>query len=272
VRNVSLSQAPLVFLDVETTGLRPDLGDRVVEIALLRTIGFEEVERFAALVNPQRPLNKDAMRVNHITPSMVAGAPTFAEIVGQIQPLLQDAVIVAHNAPFDMGFLQTEFQISRADLSTGPILDTLMLARRQYDFYSNSLGNIARSLKIAAPDAHRALGDVLTTHAVFQRFAADLQPQGLVSVGDWLRLQGGVVWRAEAAIDKLADDHPLKIALTQSRALKIDYRTGGGRVTTRIIEPKTVSGRFVVAFCRLRQEQRTFRLDRILKAELMPHD
>jgi len=270
--NLSLARAPFVFLDVETTGLRPDLGDRVVEIALLRTDGFEEAKRFASLVNPQRPLSDGAMRVNGITPSMVADAPPFAELIDAMRPLLDDAVIVGHNAPFDMGFLQAEFQIARAGLPTGPILDTLMLARRQYNFYSNSLGNIARALRIGTPNAHRALGDVLTTHAVFRHFAADLQAQGAATVGDWLRRQGGVVWQPEAAIDTLADDSPLKTALTEARPLKIDYRTGGGRVSTRVIEPKALSGNFVVAFCRLRQEQRTFRLDRILKAELMPHD
>jgi len=78
--DLPLKNAPLVFIDTETTGLRPDLGHRVVEIAALRTDGLQKVAEFSALVNPQRTLDPGAMAVNGITPDMVADAPTFAEI------------------------------------------------------------------------------------------------------------------------------------------------------------------------------------------------
>ncbi|MFQ5578206.1 MAG: exonuclease domain-containing protein, partial [Anaerolineae bacterium] len=250
-----LLEAPFAFVDVETTGLRPELGHRVVEIAVLQTEGAREVSRFSALIDPRRPLDPGAMRVNGITPDMVADAPVFADVLPDLQARLQDRIIVAHNAPFDMGFLQTEWDIAGAAFEPGPILDTLMLARRQYYFHSNSLGNIARALNIAAPNAHRALADVLTTCAIFERFCGDLARRNRPLVNDWLRMQGGIPWTPPPP--PLDDDHPLQIALAQQCTVVIEYRSGSGRVTRRLIQPLTCSGNFLVAYCHLRQEQRT---------------
>ncbi|GAB4545434.1 MAG: hypothetical protein Kow0063_39480 [Anaerolineae bacterium] len=190
-----LHEAPLAFLDVETTGLRPDLGDRVVEIAVVRAQGPKEVSRFVSLVNPQRQLNPEAMRVNGITPRMVAGAPVFVDLLDQLLPLIEDAVIVCHNAPFDLGFLEAELRRAGAPTWDGLVLDTLAFARRQYWFRRNSLTAIAHQLGIRIPDAHRALADALTTRAIFQQFANRLRQQQRPLVSDWLRMQGGRVWR-----------------------------------------------------------------------------
>ena len=195
LNSLPLHEAPLAFLDVETTGLRPDLGDRVVEIAVVRAQGPTEVTRFVSLVNPQRRLNPEAMRVNGITPDMVADAPVFSDLVDQLLPLIDDVVLVCHNAPFDMGFMETELRRSGAPMWDGVVLDTLAFARRQYWFRRNSLSAIAYQLNIRIPGAHRALADALTTQAIFRCFASRLRQQQRPLVGDWVRMQGGRVWR-----------------------------------------------------------------------------
>ena len=108
--SLPLHEAPLAFLDVETTGLRPDLGDRVVEIAIVRVEGPTEITRFVSLVNPQRRLSAGAMQINGITPDMVANAPTFPDLLEPLLPLITDVVLVCHNAPFDLGFLEAELR------------------------------------------------------------------------------------------------------------------------------------------------------------------
>ncbi len=268
--NHPLQDTPLAFVDTETTGLRPDLGHRLVEIAILRTNGLEKIAEYATLLNPQRTIDPGAMAVNGITPAMVADAPTFADALPRIAELLDDAVLVAHNAPFDMGFLDAEYHIAGQIFEPDTILDTLMLARRQYHFFSNSLSNIAQTLNIPTPDAHRAMGDVLTTFAVFRRFSGDLIRRNRPRVSDWLRMQGGVVWQPTPhAIDALGKDHPIRIAFTEGRKLRIEYRANGGRISQRIIEPRSFSGQYLVAFCHLRQDQRTFRLDNIISMEVL---
>jgi len=190
-----LHEAPLAFLDVETTGLWPDQGDRVVEIAVVRTQGLSEVARFDTFINPQRPLDPGAMRINGITPAMVVGAPTFSDTLSRLLPLLKDVILVCHNAPFDLGFLEAELRIAATPVWDGVALDTLAFARQQYWFRSNKLGAIAAELGIRPPDAHRALADALTTQAIFRRFAGRLQRQQRPLVADWLQMQGGRVWR-----------------------------------------------------------------------------
>jgi DNA polymerase-3 subunit epsilon len=192
--NMALHEAPVAFLDVETTGLRPDLGDRMVEIAIVRAQGPNEVARFVSLVNPQRRLNPEVTRINGISPSMVADAPVFADVLDQLQPLIEDVVLVCHNAPFDLGFLEAELHRAGAPVWDGVALDTLAFAQRQYWFRRNSLSAIARELGIHTSDAHRALADALTTQAIFRRFASRLRQQGRPLVADWLRMQGGQVW------------------------------------------------------------------------------
>jgi DNA polymerase-3 subunit epsilon len=189
-----LHAAPLAFLDVETTGLRPDLGDRVVEIAVVRAQGLTQMSRFVSLVNPQRRLNPGATRVHGITPAMVADAPEFSDLLHQLLPLIEDIVLVCHNAPFDLSFLETELRIAGAPVWDGIVLDTLAFARRQYWFRRNSLSAIAQQLGIRPSNAHRALADALTIQAIFRRFAGRLQRQQRPLVGDWLHMQGGRVW------------------------------------------------------------------------------
>ncbi len=268
LKTLSLHSAPLAFLDVETTGLRPELGHRVIEIAVLQTQGLEKGRKFSTLINPQRPIDPGATRVNGISNEMVTGAPAFAQILPQLQKLLAGRVIVAHNAPFDLNFLYAEYSIAKASFEPGPVLDTLMLARRQYHFYSNSLENIAKTLRIRASNAHRALGDAQTTYAVFRRFSGDLMRKNRPQVKDWIRMQGGVAWRAPLVEPLLADDHPIQTALNQSRKVEIRYQSGRYK-SRRIIEPLMLNGNYLVAFCHLRGEQRTFRLDRIKNAELL---
>ncbi len=196
--SLPLHEAPLAFLDVETTGLRPDLEDRVVEVAVVRAQGPTEVARFVSLVNPQRRLNPEAMRVNRITPNIVADAPIFSELLDELLPLVEDVVLVCHNAPFDLGFLEAELRRAGAPVWDGVVLDTLAFARRQYWFRRNRLSAIAYQLGIRTPGAHRALADALTTQVIFRRFATRLREQQRPLVADWLRMQGGQVWRPSA--------------------------------------------------------------------------
>lgn len=290
--DLPLREAPLAFVDVETTGLSPEQGHRVVEIAVVRAQGPEAVASFARLVNPQRPISAGARRVNGITAAMVADQPTFAEIWPDVLPLLEDAVIVAHNAPFDLGFLSAELERTGAGDLLGRqqallrqaeevALCTLALARRQYYFFSNSLTNIARSLNISqgGARAHRALDDVETTRAVFHRFSGDLTRRSRPLVRDWLRMQGGPLWRVPPASPRVPappaapaalSGDPIQRALALNQRLHIRYRSGKGGVTERTIQPLQLTGDYLVAYCHLRQEERTFRLDRII--ELRPEE
>jgi DNA polymerase III epsilon subunit family exonuclease len=135
----NLDSLTLAFLDVETTGLSAWFGDRICEIAVVRSRGDKILDKFNTLVNPQRSISPGASRVNGLTDKDVAEAPLFAEIANQVKPLLDEAIIVCHNAPFDLGFVSNEFNRLAQPLPPLEVIDTLLLAREYFNFDSNSL-------------------------------------------------------------------------------------------------------------------------------------
>lgn len=191
-----LSQATFAVLDVETTGLSPTAGDRVCEVACLRVTerGDRELGRFASLVDPRRGLSEGASRVNGITPAMLAGAPGFAAVVEPLFSLLAGAVLVAHNAPFDLGFLAAELGLAGYDLPRVPVVDTLALARNLYHLRRYNLPALAEALGIETRGSHRAMGDVQTTAQVLRCLLEDVERGwNVVTLGELVTLTGNKV-------------------------------------------------------------------------------
>ena len=181
-------------------------------------------------------------------------------------------MLVAHNAPFDLSFLAAEWRRLGWPPRLGFAVDTLSLARRVYSFRRNSLGEVARGLRVRIDRQHRAMGDVWTTLRVFERMLADLQRHDVVTLADLLDAQGGNVLWPEPELPDLP--HVLETALVERRRLWLRYRNSSGHISERWVEPLDVSGNdvsvYLVAHCLHRGEQRTFRLDRIVEMRLEP--
>ncbi|MGH7791251.1 MAG: exonuclease domain-containing protein [Thermodesulfobacteriota bacterium] len=268
----NLEEITFAFLDVETTGLDPYWGDRICEIAVLKTKGTKILDRFETLVNPGRTIPLQAASVNGITDDMVKNAPFFRDIAWNVMNSLKDSVIVAHNAPFDLGFLLAELSIIKLSPPENDVIDTLSIARRYYSFPSNSLGNIARHLGISTVAEHRAFGDVRITRQVFEYFLMNLERRGLrvESLKYVLKLQGRPVSLNASA--ELVLPPTIEEALRIKGKLRIIYLSAyNDTTTTRLIEPLEVSMNrrytYIIAYCHLRKDKCTFRLDRILEAK-----
>ena len=175
MRNYLLKNISFSIVDIETTGLSPFRGERICEIAVLKIRNSRTTAEFQSLVNPETRISRGASFINGITDDMVIGAPKFRDISSRVLRLLKGSVIVCHNASFDLGFIRSQLGELKAPVIKNPVIDTLKLARRHYRFPSNSLGNIARELCIPANNAHRAMGDVITTRKVFDCFLEDFQ-------------------------------------------------------------------------------------------------
>ena len=137
--NQPLDQVTFALFDVETTGLSPAYGHRICEVACLRLRGGVRIGHMESLVDPGRAISPGAYRVNRIEADMLVGAPTFEQVAIELQELMAGAVLVAHNAPFDLGFLANELQVAQIPPPEGLVVDTLELARRASSFASNSL-------------------------------------------------------------------------------------------------------------------------------------
>ena len=176
-----------VVFDTETTGLLPDAGDEIVQIAAVRIVNGRRVagEVFETLVNPQRPIPATSTEVHGITEAMVADAPKIIEVGRAFHKFAEGAVLIAHNAPFDMAFLR------RVEPTLGlafdmPILDTVLLSAVVFgQSESHSLDALTRRLGITIPEEarHTALGDTIATADAFLKLLPMLQGRGLATFG-----------------------------------------------------------------------------------------
>ncbi len=266
-----IDELALTFVDVETTGLDSTTGDRVCEIALLRVCGDQEIGRFESLVHPQRPMTPGAMAVNGITDAMLVDAPPFAAVLPQVQALLQDAVLVAHNARFDVGFLRYEWQIAGQTLPSLAVVDTLALAQARYRFRHNSLGAIASELGIIPTSLHRAMADVLITWQVWQRFVAHMREAGPVTLAHVMYPHSR---RSVAELTAIIT--VLQEAIPTGKPLQLRYQPEKAPETVRVVQPLEVyyerGHGYIRAFCHLRQEERNFRFDRIAELKALNED
>lgn len=258
----------LTFVDVETTGLDPQQGDRVCEIALLRIQGGREVDRFTSLIHPQRQMRPRAMAINGITDAMLTTAPPFAALLTHIQPFLHDTVFIAHNAHFDVRFLRHEFELLHQALPCLAVVDTLALAQVWYSFPHNSLAAIAAALDIDTDVHHRAMADVLTTWQVWQHFIAAKRQEGRLTLASVMHPRNP---HSTEKLEKLT--LTLQQALRASRPLQLRYKAGNAQETRRVVQPLEVHYErgygYLRAFCHMRQGERHFRFDRIVELTLL---
>jgi DNA polymerase III subunit epsilon len=183
---------PLTVFDVETTGLDPRKGDKIVEIAGIRIENgiVDETKTFVSLVNPERGIPWEARQVNKITDEDVATAPTIDQVLPKFLEFAEGSLLVAHNATFDLGFLHCEKELCWGYVDLPECFCTMRLSQSAFpnDFYHN-LDALSRRLSLTMPqDRHRALPDViLTAHALLKM----CEKCGIRSI-DELRKRAGV--------------------------------------------------------------------------------
>jgi DNA polymerase-3 subunit epsilon len=193
-----LAETIFTVIDVETTGLEPE--DRVIEVAAVRIQGPREIGRLESLIAPGIHIPPVACAISGIDDRMVAGAPSFADVWPALEELFAGAALVAHNAPFDLHFLSTERKRAGLTTETGPVIDTLRLARNAVELPHYTLAALAESLSLARPPAHRALADTLATVALLRRLI-EILGERVRTLGDLLAAQEPMPaeWDAVAA-------------------------------------------------------------------------
>lgn len=176
-----LSLLSFTVFDTETTGLNPSQGDEIIQIGAIRVVNGRLLrqEAFEQLVDPGRDIPAESIPIHGITPDMVQGKPPIGEVLPAFHAFAQDTVLVAHNAAFDMKFLQLK------EASTGlsfhqPVLDTLLLSAVVHpNQESHRLEAIAERFNITVLGRHTALGDAIVTAEVLLRLIPLLQEKGI---------------------------------------------------------------------------------------------
>ena len=176
-----------VLFDTETTGLDPLTGDRVIEVAAL------ELERdlptgrsFHELIDPGRDIPPEATRVHGLTRADLQGKPRFADVADALLAFLGDGPLIAHNAPFDFGFLDAEFtRLRRPALDRARMIDTLALAKARFPGSPNSLDALCRrfGIDLSERTSHNALLDCRLLADVYVELTGGRQ-RGLLLADD----------------------------------------------------------------------------------------
>nr|WP_321507161.1 exonuclease domain-containing protein [uncultured Celeribacter sp.] len=186
-----LSRLSYVVFDTETTGLLPSQGDEICQIAALRVVNGKivQTETLDMLVNPGRPIPPSSTQVHHITDAMVAEAPRI-EIAGRaLHRFTREAVLVAHNAPFDLEFLRRH-EAGIGAKFTQPVLDTVLLSAIVFgQSQDHTLDAICARLGITIPPEarHTAMGDTQATAEAFLKMLRMAEEKGIHTFGDALR-------------------------------------------------------------------------------------
>lgn len=176
-----LSELSYTVFDTETTGLDPSGGDEIIQIGATRIVNRRLLgqECFDQLVDPRRKLSAESIRIHGITPDLLVGQPTTATVLPAFHAFCADTVLVAHNAAFDMRFLQLKEERLGVRFEQ-PVLDTLLLSAVIHPNQElHRLEAIAERLGVSVVGRHTALGDAMVTAEVFLKMLPLLAAMGI---------------------------------------------------------------------------------------------
>lgn len=153
-----------LIMDTETTGLDPMKGDRIIEVGIVELVGRKFTgEKLHVYINPQRGMDEEVIRIHGISEAFLTDKPTFDQVAQSLYDFMDGAEIIAHNATFDMNFLNMEFaKVGMHDFAERVrVTDSLMMAKQQYPGQKNTLDALVRRLDVGKQDRtfHGALLD-----------------------------------------------------------------------------------------------------------------
>lgn len=180
-KDIDLESATYVVFDVETTGLSA-VYDTIIELAAVKIKDGEVIDRFEAFANPHHPLSETTINLTGITDEMVQNAPDIDEVLKDYYEWMGDAILVAHNASFDMGFLNQGLKKIGYDEAENPVIDTLELARFLLpELKNHRLNTISKHLDVELTQHHRAIYDAEATGYILWKLVKKLLNKEIVN-------------------------------------------------------------------------------------------
>jgi len=193
-RNQDLRDAEYVVFDIETTGLSVT-GSKIIELAAVRMKEGRELARFSTFVNPHEPIPHHISQLTGITDDMVKDAPDIEPVLRDFLAFVGDAVLVAHNARFDIGFIRENCRILGLPQPVNPVLDTLELARLLHPRLKNHrLNTLAELYSVPLKNHHRAIDDTVALGGILTGLLRDVMARGITDLSR-LNEARGDSWR-----------------------------------------------------------------------------
>ncbi|MDQ0230496.1 PolC-type DNA polymerase III [Metabacillus malikii] len=176
----NLEDETFVVFDVETTGLSA-VYDSIIELAAVKVRGGEVIDKFEAFANPHHPLSATTIELTGITDDMVKNAPDIDEVLAKFKQWVGDDTLVAHNASFDMGFLNVGYKKHlKEEKAKNPVIDTLELGRFLYpELKNHRLNTLCKRFDIELTQHHRAIYDAEATGYLLIKMLKDASEKGI---------------------------------------------------------------------------------------------
>lgn len=262
-----------VAFDTETSGAFP-VGFEIVEMGAVKWRGGQIIDRFQALIKPSVPMGEEVIKIHGITNEMVADAPSMAEVLPKFMEFLGDAVLIAHHAPFDLGFLVYELERHGMKVPATPALCSSLLARRLISESENHrLQTLVKVLNLGENTAHRALDDAESCQRLseicFGRAGADVTLAEVVN-----KMGKRIAWAdytlrgsGQAALLLLEE------AVRTKKDVDFIYQGGSNKGLTRRMTPigvvRNPDGDFVQALCHLDRATKRFYIGRMSDLQIV---
>ena len=180
----AIEDTTFVVFDLETFGLNSHKNE-IIEIGAIKLKGTRIIDTFSSFVNPNKIIPKKISELTHITQDMVDNAPTIEDVLPKFLEFTKDAVMVAHNSAFDMGFIRREAKKYLGIDYNPAVIDTLQMARDLYpDLKGYNLDRLNKTFKLSLENHHRAIDDAQSTAKLFVMFLEKYIENGVVNVED----------------------------------------------------------------------------------------
>lgn len=214
-----------VVIDLETTGHTATKGDRIIEIGAVVIAGDQITDQFASFFHPGKPIPPFIANLTGIQDDDVAEAPYFHQKAGEIKNLFAESYFIAHNVPFDLGFLNVELANAGQNQLHNPVLDTVELARILYPQAPGyKLGQLADYLDISHEDPHRALSDAYVTAKLFLNLKEKLASLPYETIAHLIRLEK----MFKSDVYSLLEERQQALAFSAEERSDIDTYSGLG--------------------------------------------
>jgi DNA polymerase III subunit epsilon len=265
------SDYPVVAFDTETSGAYP-VESEIIELGAVKWFQGQIIGRFQTLLQPAKPLVESNIKIHGITNEMVLDAPLIKDQIIQFCDFIEDTILIAHHAPFDLGFLTPEIEKSGLRFPNNIHLCTSLLSRALLSTTNHKLQTLVKELHLIGGDAHRAFDDAYACLQVFIKASEKLQSQAVLS-----KLESIQAKKIEWSNYKLltSTDEKIKIfyqAALKQKTVQIVYAGGQAKSKPRPITVygivRNPDGDYLNALCGLDQTRKRFYLSKILDYDL----
>lgn len=264
------SEYPIVAFDTETSGPYP-LESEIVELGAVKWHKGQIVGQFQTLLKPSKPMTQENMNIHGITNEMVADAPLMKDQIKAFWDFIQDSVLIAHHAPFDLGFMAIEIEKAGLPFPNNVHLCSSLISRALLHTTNHKLQTLVKELELVGGDAHRAYDDA---YACLQVFFKATEKLDVASLQKLKAVQAKKLAWGDYSLSKGSEQiKSLADAIQKQKTIQIVYEGGQSKNKLRPITPKGIvrnpDGDYVHAECGLDNQRKRFYISKILDIELV---